>query len=515
MKKSIAFIAMIAFATMAFAQTNTNARRTVIVGEVTGKSANVVKYNIIYGLSTTTRVNIYDSRQYGKLPKEMRDAIHIDAIFNANVDSLVTRKVKTGTNDKNGNPETKWVSHCYVTLKVIDPKTSATLKTTSISGYGSNLQKAAEAEDAATMTICNDLNSFVDEYWPVHGEILTLNEVSGNKAKTVTINLGSNSSVYGNMQFSVFNPANEKIGELQMKEISSSDKSVCKVTKGGGEIKTAIENDARLRIVSHKLDIVSDLITIEKKTSAIVSEPKSDCNKIHTVLYTGAVGNKTTNSVIDQRIEKELTKSNRIYFLTLDQYNALNPDKRATLVIDGLLTATAGNCRTERESRESYTSYTTKADWMLLLTDAMTGEILYSENSIGTGLSTESEAKSIEKAVNHASVPIDYIIDKAYPIYTTISTVDEFKKNKAKSVTIEVGSKSPVYEGMKLQVYILNAENEWTAIGELKVKEIMGENQSSCTVSDGGAEIMAASEAGTITRVVTKAKSLLGGLLKL
>lgn len=515
MKRILALIAMTAITAMAIAQSNPNARRTVIVGDVSGKSAAIVKYQLIYGLSTTTRLNLFDSRQYNKLPKEMQNAIHVDAIFAANVDSLVTRKVKTGTTDKNGNPETKWVSNCYVTLKVLDPRTNAVLTTSRLTGYGSNLTKAAEAEDAATLTICNDLNSFVDDYWPVRGEILTLNDVSGNKAKTVTINLGSTSSVYGNMQFSVSNPAGEKLGELQMKEISSSEKSVCKVTKGGESIKTAIENGTRLNVVSHKLDFVADLLTIEKKTSPIVSEPKPDCNKMHTVLYTGAVGNNVTNGVIDQRIISELGKTERLYALTLDQYNSLGADKRASLVIDGLLTATAGNCRTEREARESYTSYTTKAEWMLLLTDAKTGEILYSDNSIGNGLSTESEAKSIDKAINHASVPMDYIVDKAYPIYTTISTVDEFKKNKAQTVTIEVGSKSPVYSGMKLQVYILNADNEWTSIGELKVKEIKSESQSSCSVTSGAADIMAAFEEGTATRVVTKAKSLLGGLLKL
>lgn len=515
MKKIITLIALTAITVMAIAQSNSNARHTVIVGDVSGKSAAVVKYQIIYGLSTTTRVNIFDSRQYNKLPKEMQNAISVDAIFTANVDSLVTRKVKTGTTDKNGKPETKWVSNCYVTLKVLDPKTNAPLATSKLTGYGSNLNKAEEAEDAATMTICNDLNSFVDEYWPVRGEILTLNEVNGNKAKSVTINLGSSSSVYGNMQFSVFNPANENLGELQMKEISSSGKSVCKVTKGGENIKTAIENGAKLRVVSHKLDFVADLLTIEKKTSPIVSEPKPECNKIHTVLYTGAVGNNVTNDVIDQRIFSELVKTERLYALTLDQYNSLSADKRASLVIDGLLTATAGNCRVERDVRDSYTSYTTKAEWMLMLTDAKTGEILYSDNSIGNGLSTESEAKSIAKAVNHASVPMDYIVDKAYPIYTTISTIDETKKNKAQTVTIEVGSKSPVYTGMKLQVYILNADNEWTSIGELKVKEIKNETQASCSVSNGAADILSAFEEGATTRVVTKAKSLLGGLLKL
>lgn len=511
MKKAFLFIALAVIAFSAMAQDNS--RRTVIVGEVSGKNASVVKYQMLCGLASTTRLNIFDSRQYNKLPQVMRDAIQPDALFTAQVDSIVTRKVTLRTTDRNGKPYTKWESWSYITLQVRDPKTNAVRTTTRLKGAGSHSTSADEAEAAAMLTIANDLNAFIDNYYVVRGEIVSLNEVNGNKAKTVTINLGSAASVYGNMQFYVYN-GKEEIGSIQMKEINSSTKSTCKVTKGAESIKNAIEEGTTLTVVSHGLDLINELLTIEKTTSAIVSEPKPDCNKMHTILYTGAVGNSRANAAIDQIMYQELRETERLYALTLEQYNSLSADQRNSLVIDGLLTATLGDCRTEREPGEGYTSYTTKVDWLFLLTDIKTGEILYSDFSTASGLSIDSEAKSIEKAANMVAVKMDYLVDKAYPIYTTITTLDEVKKDKVKTVTIGVGSSSPVYKGMKLQVYVLNTEGEWTSIGELKVKEITGTESASCSVSSGAAEIYKAFEESGVTRVVTKPKSLLGGLLK-
>ena len=46
------------------------------------------------------------------------------------------------------------------------------------------------------------------------------------------------------------------------------------------------------------------------------------------------------------------------------------------------------------------------------------------------------------------------------------------------------------------------------------MKEITGTESASCSVSSGAAEIYKAFEESGVTRVVTKPKSLLGGLLK-
>ncbi len=514
MKKLFTLLALTAMILTAAAQPDPNSRRTVIVDQVSGQSSSIVKYQFINGLAETTRLNIYDSRHYDRLPKALKQTILVDAILTAQVDSITTRKVEQKIKDKNGNPYTKWQSRCYATLKVLDPKTRAVLATRNLKGYGSHDTDAAQAEEAAIRTISVDLNAFVDEYWPVVGEIITVNEVKDQKAKSVTINLGSASSVYGNMQFYVYNANNEKIGGLKMDEISSSDKSLCTVRSGGDTIQAAIANGEKLKVISHKLDIVNDILTVEKKTSPITSEPKPDCNKIHTVLYTGAVGISEVNNYIDQMIMEELIESKRLYALSLEQYNKATPEQRESLVIDGILTATAGFYRTEREAKESYTSYSTKGEWMLMLTDAHTGEILYSETYPASGFSVKSEQEAIQKAFSKGALMLDHIIDKAYPIYTTIKTVDLVKKDKAKTVTIGVGSQSPVYEKMKLDVYVLNADNAWTSIGELKVDEIKNENETSCSVSKGGAEIKEAVESNTPTRVVTKAKEILGGLIK-
>ncbi len=514
MKKLVTLLALTAMILTAGAQPDPNSRRTVIVDQVSGQSSDIVKYQFINGLAETTRLNVYDSRHYDRLPQALKQNIQVDAILTAQVDSITTRKVQQKIKDKDGNPYTKWQSRCYVTMKVLDAKSRAVLATRNLKGFGSHDTDAAQAEESAIRTISVDLNNFVDDYWPVSGEILTVNEVSDTKAKTVTINLGSASSVYSNMQFYVYNADNKRIGGLKMAEISSSDKSLCTVRSGGDTIMAAIANGETLKVISHRLDIVNDILTVEKKTSPITSEPKPDCNKIHTVLYTGAIGLGDVNHYIDQGVLQELLESKRLYALSLEQYNKATPEQRQSLVIDGIMTATAGFYRTERQVKDSYTSYSTKGEWMLMLTDAHTSEILFSETYPASGFSIKTEQEAVQKAFSKSALLLDHIIDKAYPIYTTIKTVDLVKKDKAKTVTIGVGSQSPVYEKMKLDVYVLNADNAWTSIGELKVDEIKNENETSCSVSKGAAEIKEAVEADTPTRVVTKAKEILGGLLK-
>ncbi|MBR5352591.1 MAG: hypothetical protein IK126_02680 [Bacteroidales bacterium] len=511
MKRILILVTLMAVSLMVSAQTfQDNSKRTVILGEVAGKKAESVKYAMLKGLTETKRLNIFDSRHFYRLPKKIRESIEVDAVITAQVDSIITKKVTKRAKDKNGNHYTEWTSKSYVTLLVRDPATNIERIRHRISGYGSDLTNSKEAEAAAITTLSVDLSRFIDSYYLIHSEIITVNEVKNNKAQTVTINVGSASSIYGNMQFYVYpKGSKDKIGSLKVKEINSSDKTTCEVKSGGDAILKAIEEGKTLTAVSHTLDVVTDIITFEKKTSPIINEPKPDCNKRHIVLYLGSVGNNELNGVIDNDVIYKISGTERLTLITASQWNSLSDEEKASMSIDGLLISVTGDKMTTTEKRDKYIYYSTKIDFMLILSDIHTGEILFADNYISSGSSTSSEADAIFKASKHNTINVDNLIDVAYPIYSTIVTMDEANAKKAKEVTIKVGSTSSVYKGMKLKVYTKNTSNDWVEIGELKVKEIINETHSSCKVSDGGAEIKKAFEDGLVNRVVTKPKSLL------
>ena len=494
---------------IAFAQENTydNTRRTVLFSEVSGPNAVGVKYYMLRAFAETKRLNIFDSRSYNQLPQSLRDNVKLDAVFTAVVDSMPTRKMKdilTG--------EMKWFSYSYVTLQVRNPKTNAIVTTTNLRGSGSDSKDADKAIESAMLTLSNDVTSFIDGYYIVRGNILSVDESKKQKAQLVTINVGSSSSIYEKMKFNVLNANGDQLGRLQVKEILGSDRTICKVSGGGDTIQKAFEAGEELRIASRPLGFLSDLLIFDKKVSAIVNEPDPDCNKLHTVLYVGAVGNSSVAKYIDNMMMKELNETKRLYAISLDAYNNLSDAQRNSLTIDGIIMTISGDFKTETEKKEAYTSYSVEGQYVFILSDARTGKVHYAENNACLGISTESQEKAFERSVKGFN--LDYAIDCGYPIYTSVLSVDQSKKNKAKVVSIGVGKNSSIYKGMLLTVYTKDGNGMWSEIGEVKVDEI-GENSSSCDVKKGGEEIMKAFDENIPNRIVTRPKSFLGGLLKL
>ncbi len=484
-----------------------NSRRTVLLDDVSGTMSQGVRYYLMEAMAKTKRVNLYDGRMYNNIPQSIREKIKIDAIFSAVVDSMPTRNVS-----KSGS--TKYESRCYVTLTVKDAKTKDVIVRTRLTGSGSDLSDVNKAQDAAMMTIGSDLTGFLDEFYKVHGNILSIDEVKNNKAQVVTIDVGSESSIHGKMNFHVYNANKEQIGELEVKEITSSTTTACKVKKGAEAIKTAIENNERLTVKSHKLNAFLEIFVFEKKTSRLTDKPAADRNKKHTLLYIGSSGDSEVLPYLDKMVMNEIVATQRLYGLSIDQYNQLSAEKRNSLAIDGLAYAISGIPNVKSEAREGYTSHRVEAKQMFVITDALTGEVLYAGDEYALGSSTESRAKAFSKAFKSMSL-FDFAIDNAWPIDTKIATIDEVNKKKAKTVTIPVGSNSSIYGSMRLYVYTQNGDGIWNEIGELKVKKIVDADNTTCSVKNGGEEIMKAMEEGADIRVVTRPKSFLGGILKM
>lgn len=89
--------------------------------------------------------------------------------------------------------------------------------------------------------------------YPVNAAIIERGEIKKEKQKTVYIDLGTSLSAYKGQQFDVYSvkeiagkEARIEIGRLKVEEVLGEELSLCKVTKGEKDIKTALDNGSTL-----------------------------------------------------------------------------------------------------------------------------------------------------------------------------------------------------------------------------------------------------------------------------
>ncbi len=160
-------------------------------------------------------------------------------------------------------------ANCKITLtaKAIDPSESKVLATSQMTFSGSNSKNIKDEAfkealeqitDKGSILKQNPLLQFIEENFPITGQILEINDSKKDKAITVYINAGSDHGVIKGTKFEVLKEkkigtrtAWEKIGELSAAEIQAEDLTLCKVTKGGDVIYTEInENGKTLKVRS-------------------------------------------------------------------------------------------------------------------------------------------------------------------------------------------------------------------------------------------------------------------------
>lgn len=93
--------------------------------------------------------------------------------------------------------------------------------------------------------------------YPLSASIIEGGTVKKDKQKDVYIDLGTADGVYKGLHFDVFvvkhiagKEAKSEIGRLAITEVQGDDISLCRVTKGGSEIKSALDKGLKLLITS-------------------------------------------------------------------------------------------------------------------------------------------------------------------------------------------------------------------------------------------------------------------------
>ena len=101
--------------------------------------------------------------------------------------------------------------------------------------------------------------SYYNSLFPLHASVVERGDTDKDKQKTVYIDLGSALNVTEGMQFDVYSvreiagkEARAEIGRLKISKIMGEDISMCKVTKGDRQLKTALDNNETLVVTSRK-----------------------------------------------------------------------------------------------------------------------------------------------------------------------------------------------------------------------------------------------------------------------
>ena len=116
-----------------------------------------------------------------------------------------------------------------------------------------------KAMSEALAILSKRVASYYNSLFPLHASVVERGDIDKDKQKTVYIDLGSALNVSEGMQFDVYSvreiagkEARTEIGRLKISKVMGEDISLCKVTKGDKQLKTALDNNEILVVTSRK-----------------------------------------------------------------------------------------------------------------------------------------------------------------------------------------------------------------------------------------------------------------------
>lgn len=226
-----------------------------------------LRNKVIEGLVKTDRITVKDVNSEASLKREAakqtEDASNVDEstlviMRNLNANYMVQGHVTTLEAIKvvDDKGKVSYKGSIVFTLKIIDIA-SGTLKGTesySYSGSGSGFLATGTGdtpdkalESTMSGSIERDMVKLVNEYFAIEGTILEISAENKGKATEVYIDLGEIHGMQKKQKFDVYvereiagRKSQKKIGEIEIDAVEGDDISLCKVKKGGDEIKSAL-----------------------------------------------------------------------------------------------------------------------------------------------------------------------------------------------------------------------------------------------------------------------------------
>lgn len=230
---------------------------------VTGKSttqhdeyAPAVREAIVKALSNVARFRVIDSEFRPDKIADNEEALYVDGTINS-----ITGTSQLTPNAVKGKPaEQAYKVLVNVTLNLKDAHTDEAVDSRIFGITDSDMSWMTSADNALNDAIAR-ISEYIADYYggifPLHATIVERGEEKKEKQRTVYIDLGGIHRIGKGQQFDIYilktiagREARQGIGRLKVEEVMGDDLSLCKVTHGEKEVKTALDEGKTLVAIS-------------------------------------------------------------------------------------------------------------------------------------------------------------------------------------------------------------------------------------------------------------------------
>lgn len=242
------------FSSLTHPKKNCNSVQRLLVlpfNGISGDYSTAFQKSIAYQMTKTKRARAWIlEKPLDSYSKNYRDSLcrKYDAFVRGTVAGINTENIS--------NSFYPYKATTKATIEFVDPKSGKIIDHNHVEWTGKgHTQDQAIRGSFSPSFFTTGLDGVVYGLFPITTEIVTIDEVTGAKAKSVTIAVGKDAGVYYNMPFYVFEYIGgdswQKIGDMKLIFSNQANRAQCKVTNGGKAIKTAIEEGRKVRIMSH------------------------------------------------------------------------------------------------------------------------------------------------------------------------------------------------------------------------------------------------------------------------
>lgn len=216
-----------------------------------------LRASIIGGVGNARRVRTVDG-QFESIAESGCD-MYVEATISSISTTHRTRVWEDKDKKKHTASEYKGNVTGNITFKSVNSDEIIKTLTINTSAYSESwLATEDKALGYCLSSIKNWITDRLNSSYPLHASIVEGAREKKDKEKEVYIDLGSPSGVYKGMTFTVYvvgqvagRETKKQIGKLRITEVEGDEISLCKVTKGGKDIKSSLDAGKTLLITSN------------------------------------------------------------------------------------------------------------------------------------------------------------------------------------------------------------------------------------------------------------------------
>lgn len=134
----------------------------------------------------------------------------------------------------------------------------------------------------------------------------------------------------------------------------------------------------------------------------------------------------------------------------------------------------------------------------------------YEETGSASGKDV-TQYSALENSLINVPYEMGVFVETHFKVYGAILKVVSTKKEKAKTIYINLGYDDPIKEGLRFDVVkdgMLEGNYVETKIGEVRISEVLGAKISLCKVNKGGEDILTALNAGKTLKLISRQAKL-------